>query len=112
MENFIVLNIGDHDYGFKFTMHAIDLICEKGGFDYHELIDRASSRPFAIMGLILRCSYENYHRGEKTLDVYQADDLIELMEPDQLQQFWDSFEKSFLRLAEKMKALREGAKKK
>lgn len=107
-----MIHIAGEDYGFKFTLKSLDLICEKGGFDYHDLLDAAAKKPFSVLNLILRGGYENYHRGEKSMDVYQADDLIEAMEPDQLQQVWECFELSFTRLADRMQALRDGSKKK
>jgi|GEM_PF-3588230 len=112
MENFVVISVDAQDYGFKFTLKSLDLICDKGGFDYHELLDAAAKKPFSVINLILQGGYENYHRGEKSLDVYQVDDLIEGMTPEQLQQVWECFELSFTRLADRMAALREGSKKK
>lgn len=111
MENFVVITVGEQEYGFKFTMKTLEVISEKTNLEYHELVDYCTSKPFSIMNVILLSANKVYNKGAE-LGEYEVDDLIEEMDADQLQEVWDAFEKSFVRLAEKMKAMRKGAKKK
>lgn len=111
MENYKVIKISDKDYGFKFTMKTLELIRDKTGTEYHEFIDHAARQPFAVLSDILICANKVYSRGEE-IDEYDMDDLIEAMTGEQLQTLWTAFEESFVHLAEKMKSMRDGAKKK
>jgi hypothetical protein len=112
MENFVVIEIDGQQYGFKFTLLTLEMMCEKNNLEYHELLEAATSKPFSVLNMIFQAGYERYHDGKKSLDKFTADDLIERMDDKDLQKIWNDFEMIFTRLADRMQILREGPKKK
>ena len=111
MDNFIVITVGDKDYGFKFTMPTLERICRKEGLEYHQLGGFISKHTLSALMLILQCGNAVYEGGKELNDI-EIGDIIDGMEGKQISEVIEVWNESLTHILTKLIAMQKADVKK
>lgn len=90
----ITKTIDDKEWGFKFTLLTLKKFCEYKNIEVDKFDEFIRANFVDAMNTLLRAAIDVHSKGEKLLNEYEMDELIEKMTQEELTDIYKCYQDS------------------